>query len=334
MALLGDLFEMVMKAVEVAPAVTPERCLNAGSGAGTCTACVDACPHEAVSLVGGVAVDAVDCTGCGLCVRACPSQALELDVRVAGGAAARCSQVGGSAQSVVCLAQLSPTDLLRLAGTSGELTLARGACAGCQVGDASVPAVVDAAVAEAGRLAAQLGRELTVDVAERPRLDDERHLQRRVSRRQLFGGGLRETRRLASDALAPLERLLPAPPAEDERRPLPTELQRRYRALEIAEPAPETLVPWRLPRVADGCIMCPACTRACPTDALRRDFTDPQGALLLDPERCVGCDACVSACPVKVVSMDDQVTWAELASGTQEAYRPSPDRRPEGSFHR
>jgi len=61
---------------------------------------------------------------------------------------------------------------------------------------------------------------------------------------------------------------------------------------------------------------------------------DPQGALLLDPERCVGCDACVSACPVKVVSMDDQVTWAELASGTQEAYRPSPDRRPEGSFHR
>ncbi len=334
MPIFGDLFEMVLKAVEVAPAVEESRCLNAGAGAGSCTACLDVCPHEAVSLSELVKIDAIDCTGCGLCVRACPSQALEFENRIASGAAARCSKVNGSAQSVVCLAQLSPTDMLRLAGPSLELVLAHGACDGCAIGHASVPEVARATADEAARLAAVQGRQLKVELGERATLDDDRHSRRKVTRRQLFGGGLRETKRLAGEALAPLERLLPAEPDEDGRRPVPFELSRRYRAIEIADPEPEALVPWRLPRVDDGCILCPACTRACPTDALSRNFTVEGGALMLDPDRCVGCDACIDACPVKVLSMDDEVSWAELSGGPQEAYRPTPDKRAEGSFHR
>ncbi len=337
MAGLTDLFAMALKAMEVAPANTTARCLNSTEGAGACSACLDVCPHGAVSIERLVAIDGVDCTGCGLCVRACPSEALEMQTRLpAGSTAVRCSQVSGSAPSVRCLAQLSATDMLRMGAADGDLTLGHGACQGCKIGDASAPSVARATAERAAELAAVLGRELRVSVEPMESLDEKRRRRTVVSRRQLFGGGLKEARRLAADALAPLERVLPGEEEglASDLEPLPNELRRRYQALQIADPEPTSAVPWRLPRVADGCILCPACTRACPTDAFSRDFGGEEGVLMLDPERCVGCDACVRACPVKVITMDDEVTWGELAAGKQEAYRASPEKRAPGSFHR
>jgi ferredoxin len=44
-----------------------------------CGVCVDACPVNALSLAGGVAVaDEGSCMGCGVCVRQCPVQAVSL----------------------------------------------------------------------------------------------------------------------------------------------------------------------------------------------------------------------------------------------------------------
>lgn len=335
MAGLADLLAMALKAVEVAPANNTLRCLNTTEGPGSCTVCLDVCPHQAVTISKEVVVDAVDCTGCGICVRACPSQALEMNSRLpAGSPTMRCSQVSGTAPSVRCLAQLSPTDMLRLGAASGSLRLAHGACSGCRVGHATVPEVARQTAQKAAQLADLLGKPMTVDIGFEAELEDKRGSSTVVSRRQLFGGGLREARRMMSDAVAPLERLLPVEMADEGPQPLPLELRRQYRALELAQLQPEANVPWVLPRVADGCIMCPACTRACPTDAFSRDFEGAEGALMLDPERCLGCDACVRACPVNVITLDPGVTWGELSGGKQEAYRPSPDKRPSGSFHR
>ncbi len=337
MAGLADLLGLALKALEVAPLNTTSRCLNVTEGVGSCTACFDVCPHEAVSLERLVEIDGVDCTGCGICVRACPSQALEMETRLpAGSNAVRCSQVGGEAPSVRCLAQLSATDMLRLGASSGSLTLAHGACAACKIGDATVPDVARATAETATELAALLDKQLEISVEPRETLEEERRRRTVVERRQLFGGGVREVQRLAADALAPLERMLPLEQGAQagELEPLPLEARRRYRALEVADPEPSSPVPWRLPRVDDGCILCPACTRACPTDAFSRDFSSGEGVLLLDPERCVGCDACMRACPVKVITMDDDVAWEELSGGRQEAYRATPDKRAPGSFHR
>ena len=70
--------------------------------------------------------------------------------------------------------------------------------------------------------------------------------------------------------------------------------------------------------------MCPVCTNVCPTGAFHRELEPVQvggGVLKLEPERCNGCNACVTSCPVKVISLDEEVTWAELSSGTQEVYQ-------------
>lgn len=330
---LDDLLAFVLRAVEVTPEYTPGRCLVVRSGPGACRACLDACPHEAVKIDKQVELDAVDCTGCGLCVRACPSEALTAPMKLEPAPGLRCSRVAGDAQSVRCLAQLSAADLVRLAGAGESVTLAHGACAGCKVGGAAVPAVVEATAARARELMALHDRRLTVNVSRQVRLDAPSPTKR-VSRRELFRGGLREVAHGAADALAPLEALLPGPEGEHRGQEPPPEAARRYRLMTAARPARDTLVPWRLPRVADGCIMCPACTRACPTDALERDFSGPQAVLRLKPEACVGCEACVTACPVRVISMDDLITWGELSDGESEAFRSGPDRLGTGALPR
>jgi Fe-S-cluster-containing hydrogenase component 2 len=305
---LGWLF----KQVEVAPDYVASRCL-AVKGTG-CDACAVACPHEAITIRRHVVIDTIDCTGCGICVDVCPSGALEARGDAPATSRMRCSLVEGDASSVICLARLAPTDLLRAAEADGSLLLARGPCATCTVGDPGVPERVEATIGRAQGLAAVVGRPLAVRLEERERLDHDAP-ERRLSRRELLRTSGDGARRAAASALAPLERL-----AGDDATsiaPLPIAWRDTLQALRAADLAPEALVPARLPRVEPGCILCPSCTRACPTDALSRVFEEGGGVVLrLDPERCVGCDACMEVCPVDVVRMDDVVTWGELQGGT------------------
>lgn len=330
--MFDELLKFIFKATNVAPEYTKARCLAVKQSRDACTRCRDVCPHEAITIRRQVLIDEVDCTGCGLCVQVCPSQALEPKVAYAPHLPLKCSRVAGEAQTVHCLGRLRPSDLLRLAGPATEVRLARGDCADCPVGTALVKDALATVIAEAEQLAAVHERELRVEVRECERFDDTGR-SREVSRRDLLRGGWRNLQRGAADALAPLD------PGDDDDA-LPREMQRHYRLLEAADPAPETPVPWALPRVADGCIMCPVCTNVCPTKAFSRDFRplerDPDGSavLHLDPERCVGCEACVSACPVKVISMDSEISWGELSGGRQEAFRSDPEGGVQGSVAR
>ncbi|CAN5826467.1 4Fe-4S dicluster domain-containing protein [soil metagenome] len=328
---LGWLF----KQVEVAPEYHVGRCL-AAKGTG-CTACADACPHDAITIGRRVAIDPIDCTGCGICVGVCPSGALEARGAAPVASRLRCSQVAGTVSTVICLARLSPTDMLRAAADDpdGDLLLARGDCASCPIGEPEVPARVEAAAARAAVLADTVGRPFSLRLEERDRLDADAK-ERELSRRELFRGSGERARRTAATALAPLERLAgDDEEASEVAAPLPIEWRDTMQALAAAELEPDALVPARLPRIEPGCILCPSCTRVCPTDALKRVF-DPSGGVVLqlDPGRCVGCDACMEVCPVDVVRMDDEVSWAELSGGRVTVAELTPKEPPPGSVTR
>jgi ferredoxin len=322
-----SLLNFLVKTSSLQPEYTRERCLAYKQSSAACHACKDACPHEAISFKRGkeVLIDDIDCTGCGLCVSVCPSEALAAKVAYQPGAPLKCSQVKGSAQTVQCLTRLEPTDLLKLAGTREHATLVRNACEGCKVGGAATPRVLEATAARAQALAESLGRPFRLEVQVAARYDATDN-PAALSRRDLLRGGWRGVQQTAADVLAPLD------PGGDDSGELPAEMQRQYRLL--ADLPDDTEVPWPLPRVAEGCILCPVCTNVCPTKAFSRDFNpeDRDGAaLVLEPERCLGCDACAKACPVKVITLEPTVMVAELTGGPQEAYfRPAGEKLPGG----
>lgn len=247
-------------------------------------------------------------------MQACPSEALTSNVRLPSTGSVKCSQVEGNAQTVHCLGRLRPSDLHRLVRGHDEVTLARAECADCPIGNAAVAEAIDGVVADAQELLALRGVERTIRVEVTDRQDDT-GTQERMDRRSLLQGGWRNVARSAADALAPLD-----PGGEED--DLPEEPARRWRALELSDLVPETHVPWPVPDVDETCILCPVCTRVCPTDAFSRAYEDDgSGALLLEPSQCIGCDACVSACPVKAITMERTPTWADASSGSREVYR-------------
>ncbi len=320
---MDDLLKFAFRLADVRPEFTKTRCLAVRQSPAACRKCADVCPHEAVTVRGrGVEISDVDCSGCGLCVQACPSGALEPKLRYTAGRPAKCSKVEGDAQTVHCLGRLQPTDLHKLLRGRSTLLLAHGDCANCEIGGPAVKEVIDRVADEARELLALRGSSLEIRVEQRESLDDEETAER-IDRRALMRGGWRSLKTSASDVLSPLDR----EGAEGE---LPIESARTWRALELSDLSPDTEVPWPLPTVSDACILCPVCTRVCPTQAFSRTFDDDGGgALVLDPAKCVGCDACVGACPVRAIEMNRTPTWAEAGSGPREVYR-RPGRDPEG----
>lgn len=329
-----DLMNWAFKQADVTPNFAAQHCLAVRGGG--CRACADVCPHDAITVTRTVKIEPVDCTGCGLCVAACPSFALAPRERVVTDHAVRCSQVQGETTSVVCLSRLQASDLVRMAAPGRPLTLARSDCANCDIGSAAVPDAVERAAADARELLALHGRTLALEVVEVERFELPRD-RVEISRRDLLRGGWKELRRSSSVLLAPLEGLAEQDEDADDRRALPVEHQRRVRAVQLSRPEADTRVPLALPEVLDGCILCPACTRACPTNALRRVFDgDAAGGarLELENDRCIGCDACVDACPVGVVRMRDDVTWGEFSGPTRIVYRADRPAAPLGAVAR
>ncbi|MDQ3458387.1 MAG: 4Fe-4S dicluster domain-containing protein [Deinococcota bacterium] len=308
----------IIKATDIQPQYKAEHCLVVKRQVGGCTKCRDVCPHDAIRIRSRVEIDEIDCTGCGLCVQICPSEALESSTSFAAGMPLKCSQVGGGAQSVQCHTRLTSSDLLRLADKDGKVTLARGDCEGCKIGSSAVPEALEALAGEARALAELSGRELRLEVLELDTLDATDN-PNKLSRRELMHGGWRSLQHTAADVLAPLD---PGDPTEKH---LPSEMQKHYRLIAMAKPEADTTVPWVLPRVAEGCIMCPVCTNVCPTKAFSREFEPPtegSGAVLkLEPSACMGCNACAVSCPPKVISLDEQVSWGELSGGPLEMYK-------------
>ncbi|HEU0215985.1 MAG TPA: NADH-quinone oxidoreductase subunit NuoB [Stellaceae bacterium] len=97
-----------------------------------CTACVDACPCDAINLSAGPHLDLGRCILCGECSKACPTGAVKLspDWRLAASERAELQLSGDTQPHVVALGG----ELRRLLGRSLRLRqISAGGCNGCEV---------------------------------------------------------------------------------------------------------------------------------------------------------------------------------------------------------
>ena len=118
------------------------RCLRMRFNESGCNHCVAVCPHGAVTLAGGLAINPETCRGCLLCTAVCPAGALELSSDFDAGLA-QLSKVPepvlgclrtkeSSNAALACLGGLSEEHLLALQHSLvGRLTLNLTLCADC-----------------------------------------------------------------------------------------------------------------------------------------------------------------------------------------------------------
>lgn len=304
------------------PEFRATRCVRYRYRYSECTRCLDACPHEAVSLSdSGAAIDADKCRNCALCVSACrtgafaadnfkPIDMLRLAIKTERFSIA-CAPSGHAADAVVpCLGALDASLLAYLEKRKLPTTLLGSAlCADCAHGSkgaaqlaANLEAVAElrAAAAPDAWLPIEVVEDAPAVATEKPRFASaRRHLFRR-----LFARGVDEV----SAAVAARPPSQPAPDkairagayALTEQR----ELLQIVAARKDAEPFRITVheaLPALDISIGPGCTVCEACFRVCPTGAISIVENPGDWAMLFQRDRCVGCAACMEVCQPRVL---------------------------------
>ena len=301
------------------PVWTAHRCAAGADGTRGCHLCVDACPYGAISISDRpsgtmVEIDHGACMRCGACTGVCPTSSLERSFLPDDELRARLSGVVSAAPGTVLvltcdrsaelvsaldvrtvelpsLLILNETHLLQ-ARAAGAAGVALVACPSCHHGATGVLAA-----------AVETARVLTGDADWLLLIDDgstvgaESALRAFVSQR---------SGRCAAPAGPPV---IPEGPRRSVLAELLASLDppRAAAGVGAATPVPG----FALVEVdADGCTLCGACARTCPTTALT--YSPTEGRLDLRALECVACGLCEAACPEHVLTLRPGVPAHEL----------------------
>ena len=297
-----------------------DRCLAVWAPHLACTACVTACPRQAIRVGERRVTADTGCVGCGRCAVACPTGAIEtagfppeFAVGDAGGPIqVDCRRVPAAARTVrvACLGGLTVSDLLEACLAAGERPIHlmdRGWCAGCPVGGADHPA--------RGTLDRVAGLLREMGQSERAPKLVSRPLTGRPAR-----SGIGDMEAVAAPARRALLRTLVAaasdgptsidsepPPPLSQRLPVdPLARRRTVAALgRLAAWLDAPVAPSVFPHIeiGDGCCDHRVCVAVCPTAALAVQSTAAAVALSFDPVRCIACGACARHCPERAVTL-------------------------------
>lgn len=278
------------------------RCLKMRYSASSCCRCVDSCPHGAVALDGGLAINRELCRGCLLCTAVCPAGALEQH----GNFDACLSQLSRVSEPVLgclrtkactnatmaCLGGLSEEHLLALCHTvPGRLTLNLSVCTDCPNSAIISPLRRRLTALSLSGLLKNGGRIVIAETVEQIDYRDES-----VNRRSFFTSFRNSLFKSASAILSTNDE-----PAERrteyalKRLPARRELLNRT----VARLANEVKIPL-LGRYehqisfSGSCSACQGCVAICPSGALSTDT--PTDHPQFDPQCCTGCRLCIEFC--------------------------------------
>lgn len=283
-------------------AVDPSRCLKMRFNASRCRRCVDICPHRAVTLDDGLAINPDQCSGCLLCTTVCPVGALEARsdfyacLRQLGKTSdpvLGCIRTKKSAHATLaCLGGLADEHLLMLFHTlTGCLTLNLAACSDCP----NRPVIVQLrqrldSLAE-DRPSGRKCRLVLADSAE-----NLHYSQEVVDRRSFFKSVGHYLFKGADTVLFPqTEQVQKRSEYGEKRLPVRRELLNRIRP----SISPEGAV--RIGKDFDffvsfdnDCTSCQGCVAICPTGALQT--TSSETPPVFDNLLCTGCGLCSEFC--------------------------------------
>jgi len=306
------------------PEFRAERCTRYRFRYSECRRCLDACPHEAVTLTdSGAQLDAARCQNCALCVTACltgawaadafkPIELLRQAIRQPRFSIA-CTPSGLAADAIVpCLGAVDGGSIAYLAKRRIPLTLLGsahcGSCAHGARGAVQLADNLDAArqlrEAEGGGDWAETEVPADMDAPPKPRTGFA--AGRRQLFRRLLGRGadaVSGAGKPTAAAPVPEKAIRPGAYAGTERR----ELLQIVCSRKEDQPFPvrwHEALPLMQLSLHTGCTACAACFRACPTGAIGIVENPGDWALTFATDRCVGCAVCLEVCQPRVLDAE------------------------------
>ncbi|MBN2471300.1 MAG: 4Fe-4S binding protein [Anaerolineae bacterium] len=328
---LGTLLEMLDKFSDQTPQLDENHCLNfLHNRAGRCTACVEACPVEAIQVGPVPVIDGGACLACDACTAVCPTAALQgqrapLAVwrdalkQEEGGAVFVCRAVGGGqfeAARIPCASALTPELLIGL-GLEGrtQVTVFTAECAACPVQATLEQA--HRAIADARAFLALLGIDLAVRLEEgRPPVAEVQPRPAAAVSRRGFLSALWNppvSRSRPDDSLDEL-----AETGIGWRRALLLNALLRHVPADTEVTLPSQPGLWGAYEVdEERCMGCQMCTQFCPTGALASTVDEESGdvALWFSAARCTACGLCERVCFKDALKLTPTVPLAALMAG-------------------
>lgn len=302
-------------------ALAYEQCVRTRSVAARCQACVDVCPHGAVTLAGprnSVQVKLDTCTSCGLCQGECPTGAFSgvLDVTAWMETLPPGPLILGCGQHVECLGSVSAEELATVALRHGALRVDVGGCARCR-STGRTPGAYAARVAGAQAFLHGIGSTAAVTLVVKAAAPVKPVAQdRRGFLSRLVPGGL--SRQTTGEIVFQPQALRPALL----RLQAPTQRREQLRATlhafpptGRADPVDDAEAVFTSSKVLNTttCTVCNLCVNTCPTGALT--FGAAKDTLRFDEAACVRCGTCHDVCEPLALTRERRVDVAHVAAG-------------------
>jgi energy-converting hydrogenase A subunit P len=299
-----------------------EQCVRTRAVAASCQACLDVCPHGAITLGGpkhSVQVELDRCTGCGLCQGECPTNAFSgaMDVPAWMAALPKGELTLGCGRGVDCLGAVSTEDLVTLALHHGVVRVDMTGCARCKTTTRPRGAYATR-VASAQAFLFGIGSSAAVHtVVSAPGAVQPVAQDRRGFLSRLVPGGLSKPSpgaRLTLDLQALNPQLL--------RTQAPTHRRERLKAALKQVPPTGRAGPVEAVEVSftsskllntTTCTVCNLCVTTCPTGAITSSRLKDE--LRFDAAACVKCGTCHDVCEPFALTLAPRVDTAQFLGG-------------------
>jgi Pyruvate/2-oxoacid:ferredoxin oxidoreductase delta subunit len=286
------------------------RCLRMRFSESGCRRCTASCPHGAVTLDSGLAINPDHCHGCLLCTAVCPTGAVEhcgnfyaglVQLAKVPDPVLGCSRTSDCSHAQLsCLGGLSEEHLVALYHTlTGSLTINLSLCGDCP-NQPMIPALHQRldTIARAGLASS----DCRVVIAESAK--DIYYRAESVDRRSFFTSCRDSLLKSAAVILSTSEQTRRRTEYAGKRVPFRRELLNRTR-IKLSQELRTQVRKHFDSRISfdEACARCQGCVAICPTGALQTEAVDEAPAI--DQERCTGCGVCREFCLDQAVQISN-----------------------------